>query len=80
MRVIGPLILAFCLCASQADAATMSRERIACEADARRLCSIGDLLAAYFGDPRPVAHCLIINKAQISPACRAVLRGHRLID
>jgi hypothetical protein len=76
-RAVVVLILAMCF-ASHAQA--MSRERIACEADARRLCSIGDLLNAAFGDLAPAAHCLAVNRAQISQACRAVLRAHHMID
>ncbi len=58
----------------------MTAERAACEADARKLCSAGDLFVAFLGNPRPVAHCLITNKTRISPACRDMLRAHHATD
>jgi len=65
---------------AQGTPAERAAWRIACEADARRLCSFWDLLAAGAGNPKPVAHCLIVNRAQIAPACRAVLRTHHMTD
>lgn len=65
---------------AQGTPAERAAWRAACEADARRLCSAGALFAAFLGDPAPVAQCLADNKAKIAPACRAVLRAHRVAD
>lgn len=65
---------------AQGTPAERAAWRAACEVDARRICSAGDLFAAFLGNPAPVAKCLADNKAKIAPACRAVLRVHRVTD
>lgn len=50
-------------------AAPSASEQAACAGDAMALC------VPHVGiDPRAVAQCLIAHKAQLAPACRAVIR------
>lgn len=55
--------------AGLAQQAPTLREQMACRADAQRYC------ASAVGKPAEMRACLIQNKANLSPACRAVVEA-----
>jgi hypothetical protein len=62
-------VLAALLCVTSASAQEnrgTPEQRVACAADAFRLC------AGYIPDPTRVEHCLRQNKSDLSDACRSV--------